>query len=220
MPLFMDGSSSSKSYMVIARRGKIVLGIKAAQIVNGAAMKLPGNAVILLNLRAAPMDAQLEEVFEIGEQKVVSIGHALDHKTAFPEIEFAKVSDERCSVVVYLPFKESPAQNKISGTLARLASTKEIEEAATKLLARVGEGVVVTPSELAGFIKETLNITPAHADEIATKAKMTEEIADAVSGEVLVGGVMTAKLKEIVQKYQGKNVLGDLDEHESEGMQA
>jgi hypothetical protein len=100
----MDGTGSSQSYAVVARRGKVFLGIRFTGLSDGAQFGLPGTTYLHARLRSAP-NAKLTAQLDLakGSANIVDLfQQQLALNDAWPNLPFEKVDGERASLQVGL----------------------------------------------------------------------------------------------------------------------
>ena len=96
-PKLMDGSSSSKSYLLIGRRGDIALGMKIMGLMPSPTGTDHTYVACKVRSSAYGQDVEHEET----EEKVVSLADKnLTFESAWPNIKFDKSGGERASTVV------------------------------------------------------------------------------------------------------------------------
>jgi hypothetical protein len=117
----MDGTGSSQSYAVVARRGKVFLGIRFIGLSDGAQFGLPGTTYLHARLRSAH-NAKLAAQLDLakGSANIVDLfQQQLALNDAWPNLPFEKVDGERASLLVGL-FIEGSLITSTAAVLARI----------------------------------------------------------------------------------------------------
>ncbi len=192
---FIDGTSSTQSYAVIARRGDIVLGLKLNGLHDGKLMHMSGKTYLSARVRSARApglfaDEEGSNVVQLGEQ-------TLTLAEAWPNLAFDKVSEDRASCGVGLFIRGSLATDP-EVVRARI----DEQDFLGKLLAYVAEkageeNVVVQPRPLLNWWKQLL--APAFA-EAAVMAATNKEFQQQLEANVEVVGLHAQQLKAIYEK--------------------
>jgi hypothetical protein len=96
----MDGAESRHSYLVIARRGSILLGIKFSDLIDGERLGVPGTTYVHARLRSA-RDPALAAQLDAGMSNVLSLSdQQLGLDAAWPALPFEKVDHGRASLAI------------------------------------------------------------------------------------------------------------------------
>ena len=97
---FIDGTSSQRSYAVVARRGHVFLGVRFLGLVDGDQLGVPGKTYLHARVRSARDQALADKLdLEGGPDNVINLFPpqlALDE--AWPGFTFEKIDGERASL--------------------------------------------------------------------------------------------------------------------------
>ena len=99
---FIDGTSSQRSYAVVARRGHVFLGVRFLGLADGDQLGVPGKTYLHARVRSARDQALADNLdLEGGPDNVINLFPpqlALDQ--AWPGFMFEKVDAERASLIL------------------------------------------------------------------------------------------------------------------------
>lgn len=198
---FLDGTSSSKSYLIIARRGDIALGIRPLGIGDGGGMGVPGKSYLHARLRStkAPVGMAAQYASD-GAQKVVKLGdQKLGFDEAWPELEFAKQDKERASTIVGV-FLRGSLRHEPATVIARLEEEDFLLKMAMYVAERVGpENMIMRPIAIAAWLHEQLD---PMLGKIKGQIAASAEFAQHVEEHVEVFGFQAALLNKLYSKHQ------------------
>ena len=114
----MPGSQTGPSYLLIARRGDVALGIKMLGVLSDP-IGQKGRSYMACRLRSAPYGGDLEHAEQ--QDTVVSMAdHGLTLTTAWPDIKFDKVSAQRASALLGFFVRGDPEQDPVATITAVL----------------------------------------------------------------------------------------------------
>ena len=99
-PQLMSGSFSSESYLMVAKRGDVALGLKIAGIGSDPTGN-PKRSYVACRIRSAIYKKGLHEEHAEQEEKVVSLADkGLNLESAWPNIKFTKLNTARASTIM------------------------------------------------------------------------------------------------------------------------
>jgi hypothetical protein len=205
----IDGTSSHKSYMVIGRRGEILLGIKMYGLTPGENMGVAGKTYLFARVRSCRdkvASEQMDNIAGIADTNVVSIADKdLNLVNAWPDFEFEKTNDDghdRASLAVGVFIRGSLSEDPET-VLERLEKVDMFQALAEYVVKTAGpQYAVQTPRMIAKWLRE--KATP-HIEAIGKGVKVkkavkvtTETFAETVEEELV--GMHTAQLQKMLQK--------------------
>jgi hypothetical protein len=134
----MDGSSSRRSYAIVARRESIALGIKFEGMADGTGFGLPGKTYVGFRIRSARCPEGGPDCGANPDPgNVVSLAqHQLQPSKAWPGLSFEKINDERASLVVGR-FVDGSIATQTAAVLAQLQGGEVFTELVEYLANRV-----------------------------------------------------------------------------------
>lgn len=198
----MDGSTSTKSYLMIARRGDIALGFKFLGLVLAAGDKVGFGA----RLRSSKYGVHGWEEHASTETNVVSLAESnLTLESAWPGIQFDQVSDVRASAVVSMQTRLEHQNNEcvaIEGVLAGAAIDRFVDFA----FDAAGEYKVLRAGLVRDRVRATLQKRLDHAKAIE-QAKLE---ASALQDQNLDKPLFNAMLIK-----QAQSIQATLKKHEA-----
>lgn len=191
--IFVDGSTSSESYLAVALKGNLVLSVKPNVIADGNTVGVPGVTYFGAKLRSAHAPGSLVESHK-PEGTVAFANLAPSHK--WNEIDWEKVDESRASgqVGVFLKGTFSADPDKL---LSNFAEGKLMKEFAAFLFkCAEGPGVVylTDQAELSAWLDEKY---APQVNEIAQKATEHKAVAKAIEASTGVFSTQTALLKKL-----------------------
>ena len=197
---FLDGSSSSKSYLVIALRGDIALGIRPLGLSDGSGMGAPGKSYLHARLRSckAPTGMAAQYASD-GEENVVKLGdQKLGFDEAWPNIDFTKRDDQRASTIVGV-FLRGSVHHDAMKLVQRLEEEDFLLKMATYIAERVGpENMIMRPIAIAAWLHERLDPMVSH---LKSQAAASGEFAQHVEEHLEVFGFQAALLNKLYSKH-------------------
>lgn len=198
---FLDGSSSYKSYLIIALRGDVALGIRPLGMLDGSSMGVPGKSYLHARLRSAKAPVGLAAQYTAdGEENVVKLG---DQKLAFdeawPDIEFHRVDPERSSTMVGVFLRGSiTLEPKV--VLDRLDEEDFIGKMALYVTEKAGpENMILRPQAIAAWLHEQLD---PMFKQVKAKIAATEAFSKHIDSHVEVFGFQAKLLAKLYDKHQ------------------
>lgn len=224
-PLFINGTSSKHSYIVIARRGDVVLGLRPLGLAPGKVMGLEDRTILQVRLRSAKITPEIEQALQSGDN-VVSFSKATGYADAWPKIQFSKLDDQRASMILLTPIRGDITGSNKYEMLEKLIKGQFVEALASKVcdLAEP-EHVVVRSMLVADHIRKTLKLLP---DQLVTLQKLSaldgenKKYLDDLPEEPVTDSVVFAKLKEMQavisqsEQLQAQDIGPDEEDEEDE----
>jgi hypothetical protein len=141
---YIDGTASTKSYAVFARRGGVVLALKPCGVMDGRYVGADGYAWLHAKLRSVLAGDLFAE--EDAASKVSALPLKLGLAEAWPGIVFDRIDSKRASTVVGTFIRGSLASEPLA-LLERLEQGRFIEAMARFLANRVGHDHLVVPEK-------------------------------------------------------------------------
>jgi hypothetical protein len=136
---FLDGTTSTGSYVVVARRGDVFLGIAFADLIDGAHFGLPDTTCVQARIRSARsprLAAELDAASE-PDNVIALIQTQTTLAEAWPSVSFEKTSGERASLLVGL-FIQGSLAGDASAVLERVSKRDLFEKLAAYMVAQAG----------------------------------------------------------------------------------
>jgi hypothetical protein len=203
----MNGTSSSQSYLVIARRGNIFLGIKFSGLTDGSAFGAPGTTYLHARLRSARdqlLAAQLD--LSTGAKNVIDLANeqlALDE--AWPSLPFDKVNDERASLVIGA-FLRGSLMDDGAAVLARVEEGDLVPKLLDYAMSHSAPGICLVDVTTASswLDRKTKSALTGIKKKLLYRCLMKEaqsKIASAVDAQIEVVGPQTQLLSAIFQDH-------------------
>lgn len=212
----MDGSSSSKSYLLFGRKGNMAVGIKIGPVMNGNMVGSPGNTWFGLKLRVAPGGDLLESDANEG---VVALKNHVTYKDpaeAFPEITWDKKHHTRCSTVIGVIVRGSP-KGELQAFVDQIIDNKLASKISAYLVQLVGhENLVISERMITQYFNEQYGQFAADLLKSAEVEKKANELMEENIGVVAVHADLLKKLYQ--QTHQGEEATEEKpnsDEHAS-----
>ena len=146
-PKWMNGSGSmsKKTYMVVARRGDICLGIKLEGMVPGDKLKMPGKTYLLFRVRSARQPDLFAE--EDAQQKVVPLNGNMGLDEAWPNFTFDVVNSSRASAAVGV-FIDGSLLEDPAAFCEKFIDGDYVGKSIDYVLSRAGEDNVILPRDV------------------------------------------------------------------------
>jgi hypothetical protein len=192
----IDGTQSSKSYAVFARKGKVVLSIKPNAIMDGTSWGAPGTTYIGMRLRSAPKPASVELKGDDNNVASFSDHQELGFSEAWPEVTFEKDDPGwRASTQIGV-FLRGNAKEDPQLLLDQLENKKFATKAADYLIQLAGgeKNLVVSRRELINWFQE--HYTPLFGN-VAKAFEMQKKVSEEIEKTVGVFGMQAALMKKL-----------------------
>lgn len=148
-PKMIDGTASTKSYMVVAQKGKFVLALRPYPMM----VKKQGGKYVSLasfRFRVAPIEVESSRVVALGPQDIAKVFENLPHE---------KLNAERKSAQFTVPVDVDPeSPDKLEEYYQHIIDSvfKAIEDIG-------GEDVLIDKEQLTEFLSEHMDMTVASA---------------------------------------------------------
>ena len=204
-PKWMNGSSgmSKQTYMVVARRGDICLGLKLEGLQPGEQVGVPGKTYLLFRVRSA-RHPELFEAEDAGK-KVVALTGNLGLDEAWPDFTFEKVGPDRASAGVGVFIRGSLLTDP-TAFCQHFVDGDFVGRCVDYLLERAGADNVVLPREV---IVETftgkLDVLFAKVKDWFDEAKLAhaveQEMQAKIDEDIGTVGQQASQLKAIYDKH-------------------
>jgi hypothetical protein len=204
-PKWMNGSggTSKKTYMVVARRGDICLGLKLEGLQPGEQVGVPGKTYLLFRVRSA-RHPELFEAEDAGK-KVVALTGNLGLDEAWPDFAFEKVGHDRASAGVGVFIKGS-LLSEPAAFCQHFVDSDFVGRCVDYVLERAGADNVVLPREV---IVETftgkLDVLFAKVkdwhDQYHLAQAIEQEMQAKIEDDIGTVGQQASQLKAIYDKH-------------------
>lgn len=199
-PLMMDGTQTKAEYLVFARRGGFVLGVKPESVLDGKAFGHDGTTWFGARLRSAIGGTLLAS---LPSSTVVSIKDMmLTTATAWPEIIWDNTNETRSSVVIGVLLEGKPlgTDEEVQKFLDEVDNGKLAQNMADYLAMLAGEEHLIMP---VGDIRDWLdtyykNLVKQIMDALGKQKAIKEEMK-AQLGQF---GMQAQILKKALEKAQ------------------
>ncbi len=204
-PKWMNGSGSmsKKTYMVVARRGDICLGIKLEGMVPGDKLKMPGKTYLLFRVRSA----RQPDLFaaEDAQQKVVPLNGNMGLDEAWPSFTFDVVNSSRASAAVGV-FIDGSLLEDPAAFCEKFIDGDYVGKSIDYVLSRAGEDNVILPRDvIVETFTEKLDTLFSQVKDWHDQYKLAnavgQEFQKAIEDDVGVVGQQAAQLKSIYDKH-------------------
>jgi len=204
-PKWMNGSGamSKKTYMVVARRGDICLGIKLEGMVPGDKLKMPGKTYLLFRVRSARQPDLFAE--EDAQQKVVPLNGNMGLDEAWPNFTFDAVNSSRASAAVGV-FIDGSLLEDPAAFCEKFINGDYVGKSIDYVLSRAGEDNVILPRDvIVETFTEKLDTLFSQVKDWRDQDKLAnavgQEFQKAIEDDVGVVGQQAAQLKSIYDKH-------------------
>jgi hypothetical protein len=204
---FLDGTSSTQSYVVVARRGNVFLGIRFTGLEDGAQFGLPDKTYVRVRMRSARSPNLAAELDTATNAKnvVPLVQPQLTPGDAWPQLKFEKVDGERASLVVGLFIQGSVATDP-AVVLARIRKGDLFEKLVAYTTAHAGAENCVTGEQvvscwLAGQAEPTLRELKKKVVVQLAMAATQKEFEAEIEGQMEVVSPHMQQLRGLFQKH-------------------
>ena len=204
---FIDGTSSQRSYAVVARRGHVFLGVRFLGLADGDQMGVPGKTYFHARIRSARDQALAGQLdLEVGPDNVIKLFQpqlALDE--AWPGFTFEKIDAERASLILGM-FINGSLTDDTDAVIARIADADLFRKLVDYVVGRAGLEYSIARAKLVAMwmadqAKPSLaELTKAAAQQEIVLAAQ-KEFAGLVESQVEVVGPHLQQLTNIYHKY-------------------
>ena len=205
---FMDGTSSQSSYVAVARRGNIFLGIKLSGLTDGEQLGMPGKSYLHARVRSARDQALAAKLdLEAGVDNVVPLfGQQLALDEAWPNFTFEKIDEKRASVVIGM-FIEGSLADDIDAVITRIEEADLCRKLIDYVIDQAGTEYRIPRAKVAANwlfdqAKPTLDGLKKIAEHNKTVLETQKEFGGLVEGQIEVVGSHLQQLNEIYHKHQ------------------
>lgn len=203
-PLFIDGTSSSKTYIVMARKGDLVLGLRPLGLVDGSMVGMDGRVILQVRLRSAAITPEIEEILGAPEDGgVVQFSKVTGKADAWPAIQFGKIDTTRASMILLTPIRGSLKKGEAGATLAKIAKGSFIEQLIQKVADLAGPDFAVSRvGPVSTYIRETLKLTYEDGEKYEKMGDLElqqQDYANSLPEEPIADTVAFAKLKQMAE---------------------
>jgi hypothetical protein len=206
----MKGTGGHEDYLLVARKGNMVFGIKPLAAVPGAMKGVPGTAYFMARIRCAPAGDLFAET---DDGTVVQFQQKFSKpQEAWPNFDWEKVDANRCSSIYSVFVKgalgEGAELEKI--LLEQIADKKVGKRFSAELVAGIGaKHLVVTPRQLTDFVDDLFTgaikaAMKAHAEKKAMQNMVFDHIEDTFGAESKV-------LKNLYKKLHPNQIIEDAE---------
>jgi hypothetical protein len=204
---FLDGTASTKGYVVVARRDDVFLGIAFAGLVDGAHLGLPDKTCVQARIRSARsprLAAELDAATK-ADNVVALIQTQTTPAGAWPGMSFEKISGERASLLIGL-FIEGSLATDAPAILERVSKGDLFEKLAAYAVAQAGpENCIAEEHMIAGWLWEQ---AASALRELKKKmvveqamAATQKEFETAIGSQMEVVAPHRQKLKALFQQH-------------------
>lgn len=211
----VNGSSSTASYAVVARKGKVLLAIKPNAIMPGAAWGAPGTTYIGMRLRSAPKPSYLNLKDEAPDSNVASFS---DHQelgldTAWPDVVFEKHQPgDRASTQIGV-FLRGDAKDNPKLLLDELENKKFATKAADYIIQLAGaDNIIVERRDLINWFQD--HYAPLFG-KLAKSFEAHKKVGVAIEENVGVFGMQAVLMKKLSEANE-QETAPDIDNEEHE----
>jgi len=174
---FLDGSQSSSSYAVVARRENIFLGIKLSGLIDGLILGLPGKTYLSARVCSA-RNQELAEQLDAQNSAINVVGlfqQLLALDGAWPNFSFDKLDGQRASLGIGLFIQGSLVHQPVA-VLSRLEKPDLVRKLVDYVIDQAGSEHRIARAKVAtawlfAQIKPTLN----HLREIIKHGQIAEQ---------------------------------------------
>jgi hypothetical protein len=204
---FINGTSSQRSYAVVARRGHVFLGIKFLGLADGDQMGVPGKTYLHARVRSARDQALAGQLdLEGGPDNVINLFPpqlALDE--AWPGFTFEKIDAERASLILGMFINGSLIDNP-DAVIARIEEANLFRKLVDSVIDQAGPQYGIARAKLvAMWMLDQAKPSLAGLKKAAEHQKIVlaaqKEFAELVQGQVEVAGPHLQQLNTIYHKH-------------------
>jgi len=204
---FIDGTSSQRSYAVVARRGHILLGVRFLGLVDGDQLGVPGKTYLHARVRSARDQALADQLdLEGGPDNVINLFQpqlALDE--AWPGFTFEKIDGERASLILGM-FINGSLIDDADAVIARIEDANLFRKLVHCVIDEAGPEHSIARAKLVGAwmfdqAKPSLARLKKSAEHQKIVLAAQKEFAELVEGQVEVVGPHLQQLNTIYHKH-------------------
>ena len=203
---FIDGTSSQRSYAVVARRGHVFLGVRFLGLADGDQLGVPGKTYLHARVRSARDQALADKLdLEGGPDNVINLFPpqlALDQ--AWPGFMFEKVDAERASLILGM-FINGSLIDDTDAVIRRIANADLFLKLVDYVVDRAGLEYGIARAKLVAMWMADQLKPPAGLKQAAEHQKIVlaaqKEFAELVEGQVEVVGPHLQQLNTIYHKH-------------------
>ena len=204
---FIDGTSSQRSYAVVARRGHIFLGVRFLGLVDGDQLGVPGKTYLHARVRSVRDQALADKLdLEVGPDNVINLFQsqlALDD--AWPGFTFEKIDGERASLILGM-FINGSLIDDADVVIKRIEEASLFRKLVDYVIDRAGPQYGIARGKLvAMWMADQAKPSLAGLTEAAEHQKIVlaaqKEFAGLVEGQVEVVGPHLQQLNTIYLKH-------------------
>jgi len=204
---FIDGTSSQRSYAVVARRGHVFLGVRLLGLVDGDQLGVPGKTYLHARVRSARDQALAEKLdLESSVDNVINLFPpqlALDE--AWPGFTFEKIDAERASLIMGMFINGSLIEDA-DAVIARIEEAGLFRKLVDCVIDHAGlEYGIARTNLVAMWIADQAKPILAGLKKAAEHQKIVlaaqKEFAGLVEGQVEVVGPHLQQLNTIYHKH-------------------
>lgn len=198
---FLDGSSSTESYLIIALRGDVALGIRPLGMDDGSTMGGPGNSYLHARLRSAkaPIGMAAQYAADSDHNVVKLFDQKLSLQEAWPNIWFDKVGEDRCSTIfgAHLPGSITTEPELV---LQQIEEEDFLGKMARFVVETAGvENMILRPTAIAAWLQEEFD---PMFKEIKLDFEFSEACARHFKKNIGVFGFQEVSLNDLLAKQQ------------------
>jgi hypothetical protein len=204
---FIDGTSSQRSYVAVARRGNIFLGIRFLGLADGEQLGVPGKSYLHTRVRSARDQALADKLdLESSVDNVINLFQpqlALDE--AWPSFTFEKINAVRASLILGM-FIDGSLIDDTDAVIARFEDANLFRKLVGYVIDQAGlEHSIARAKLVAGWMFDQAKPSLAGLKQAAEHQKIVleaqKEFAGLVEGQVEVAGPHLHQLNAIYHKY-------------------
>ena len=204
---FIDGTSSQRSYAVVARRGHVFLGVRFLGLADGDQLGVPGKTYLHARVRSARDQALADKLdLEGGPDNVINLFPpqlALDE--AWPGFTFEKIDAERASLILGM-FIDGSLIDDTDAVIARIEDANLFRKLVDCVIDQAGpEHSIARAKLVAMWMFDQAKPSLAGLKKAAEHQKIVlaaqKEFAELVEGQVEVVGPHLQQLNTIYHKH-------------------
>jgi hypothetical protein len=195
--LFMPGTTAK--YLVVARRGKIALGIRPYPILPGEKLGCPGKAYLPVRLHSRVFTDGLPQYGLDDEDNVVQLEEAaLGLDDAWPDVQFESVTESRAATMLGVFIRGSFGDPE--AMLAGLKKYDLYHGLATCIAESAGyTHLVIRVGELTDWLQEQYKEAIA---KFEASLNANKEFAEYAEAHVEKAGFHTLQIHKLFEKHQ------------------
>ena len=204
---FIDGTNSQRSYAVVARRGRVFLGVRFVGLADGDQLGVPGKTYLHARVRSARDKALADKLdLEVGPDNVINLFSpqmALDE--AWPGFTFEKIDAERASLILGM-FIDGLLVEDTDAVIARIEHADLFRKLVDYVVDRAGlEHNIARAKLVAMWMADQAKPNLAGLKKAAEHQKIVlvaqKEFAELVEGQIEVVGPHLQQLNTIYHKH-------------------